>query len=363
MYMNFSDATGGLFSDAAAFFAADDATRARAIQAWRAHDAQQAFGFRDKAAELYADAQVGRAFLTPQLHRIETEVYMQKYPSFDLTGIIPIKEDGDMWDVGTVFYSMDGVGKAEFLSGKGFDMPYASTNMNQFSHGFHLAGIGYEWTTQELERAAKLGRSLSADKAMAADKAAQAFKWSIAMTGRGPGEAASEKGWTGLINNSSVPVAQFAADGTGSARTWASKTPDQISRDFWELVNAVETATGETHIATTVLLPTSRLRYLESTRMTDTGSSVLAYILGGSANSRTVTVRGTRALETAGQSSSARAVAYDNSREVAQFHLPGDHTFLPPHQKSSMTYEVGGIMNVGGTEIRLPKALAYRDGL
>jgi hypothetical protein len=29
----------------------------------------------------------------------------------------------------------------------------------------------------------------------------------------------------------------------------------------------------------------------------------------------------------------------------------------------SMTYEVAGIMNVGGTEVRLPKAIAYRDGL
>jgi hypothetical protein len=26
-----------------------------------------------------------------------------------------------------------------------------------------------------------------------------------------------------------------------------------------------------------------------------------------------------------------------------------------------MTYEVGGIMNVGGVEVRLPKALVYRD--
>jgi hypothetical protein len=26
-----------------------------------------------------------------------------------------------------------------------------------------------------------------------------------------------------------------------------------------------------------------------------------------------------------------------------------------------MVYEVGGIMNVGGLDIRLPKAMAYRD--
>jgi hypothetical protein len=54
-------------------------------------------------------------------------------------------------------------------------------------------------------------------------------------------------------------------------------------------------------------------------------------------------------------------VAYENSPEVVKFHLPGAHQFLPPFQKSSMIYEVGGIMNVGGVEVRLPKAVVYRD--
>jgi hypothetical protein len=54
-------------------------------------------------------------------------------------------------------------------------------------------------------------------------------------------------------------------------------------------------------------------------------------------------------------------ITYDNSREVVQFHLPGEHEFLSPFQKSSMTWEVAGIMNIGGLEIRLPKAIAYRD--
>ena len=54
-------------------------------------------------------------------------------------------------------------------------------------------------------------------------------------------------------------------------------------------------------------------------------------------------------------------VAYDRNPQVVKFHLPGPHQFLPPFQKSSMVYEVGGIMNVGGTEVRLPKAVVYRD--
>jgi hypothetical protein len=358
--LHFAD---GMINDVEAFVMADDATQRRVMQAWEAHDAQAAFSFADKVSGFIQDAQIGYAFLTPQLHRIETAVYLRRYPSFDLTGIVNVNEDGDMWDVGTVFYSMDQAGKAEFLSGKGFDMPYADNQLSQFTQGYHLAGIGYEWTTQEMQRSAKLGRSLSADKALAANKSAAAFKRSVAMTGRTPGAATSEKGWTGLINNASVPTANVAATGTGSTTPWANKTPDQISTDIWSGVNAIETQTGETHTATTVLLPTQKLRYIEQTRMTDGSGTILSYIRGNRDGGENITFKPVRELTGAGSGGTDRMVTLDSSEEVARFHLPGDHEFLPPFQKSSMTYEVGGIMNVGGTEIRLPKAITYRDGI
>lgn len=329
--------------------------------AWAAHDAQLAETFRDRTAEFLVDAQVGRAFLTPQLHRIETEVYQRKYPSFDFGDFMFVDTSGDMWDVGTVFYSMDGAGQAQFLSGKGFDMPYADILTSQHVHGFHLAGIGYEWTVQEMERAAKLGRALKSDKAMAADQVAQAFLYSLATTGKTPGAATSEVNWTGLFNNGSAPSAQVANDGTGPSRLWSAKTPDLILRDINDAINAVETGTGETHVANTLILPTSRYNYIANTRVTDTGTSILAFLRANNSAGEGLTIKRSRSLETAGTGSTTRMVAYDNSREVVRFHLPGPHEFLPPFQKGSMTYEVGGIMNVGGTEVRLPKAIVYRD--
>lgn len=342
----------------------DAATGKIDFAAWKVHDAVQAEAFRDHADRFHNDAQVGYAFLTPQLLRIETEVYARKYPNFDLDGLIYVNEDGDMWDVGTVFYSRDTVGRAEFLSGKGFDMPYAGSNREQNTRGYHLAGIGYEWTTQEMQRAAKLGRSLSSEKASDATMVSKVFKRAVAMTGRTPGAVTSEKGWTGLINDPNVPTANVAATGTGSTTAWANKTPDVISKDIWEAVNAVESQTAETHTATTVALPTAKLRYIEQTRMTDGSGRIIDFIRGdNAAGGRTINFVNIRELAGAGASSTDRMMAYDSDRTVAQFHLPGDHEFLPPFQKSSMTYEIGGIMNVGGTEIRLPKAITYRDGI
>jgi len=309
----------------------------------------------------FADAQQALGFITPQLLRIETQVYQTKYPSFDYSRLMFVNTDGDMWDVGSVFYSGDIAGKAEFLSGKGFDMPFADIAQTQFLQQNHLAGIGYEWSLQELQRAAKLGRSLSSDKAMSASKVAEAFCYGIAIRG------STEKNLTGLVNDANVPTANVAADGTGSATAWTTKTPDLILRDVNAALNAPFNATNETQVANTLLLPTTRLQYMAGLRIGDGADTLLKFIKENNAytlaTGQQLTIIGSRELETAGASSTARMIAYDNSRDVVQFHLPGPHEFLPAFQKSSMTWEVGGIMNVGGVEIRLPKGLAYRDGV
>lgn len=357
---NFYDSAAGRITDPIGFMAADASIKRQVLALWAADNAKHAATFADKVDAFLSDAQVGYAFLTPQLYRIETEVYLNKYPSFDISRFMSVDTSGDMWDVGTLVYSQEQVGQAEFLAGAAFDMPYASTKMSQATKPFYLAGIGYEWNTQELQRAAKLGRSLSSDKAAAAKLAADRFIYSVAMNGQTPAGTA-EKGWTGFVNNASAPSAQVANDGTGSSRLWSAKTPDLILRDINEALTAVEIGTGETHVANTLILPTSRYNYISSVRVTDTGETILSFLQRNNTAGEALTILKSRALETAGTSSSTRMVAYDRNPQVVKFHLPGPHTFLPPFQKSSMTYEVGGIMNVGGVEVRLPKAIVYRD--
>lgn len=352
---NVFDAQAGEIIDPVGFLVLDANYKKRVISLWADANARHAATFADKADAFFSNDQVGYAFLSPQLRRIEAEVYSIKYPSFDINRFMTVDTSGDMWDIGTLVYSMDKVGEAQFLAGGAFDIPYASTNMAQNTHNYHLAAIGYEWNTQELQRAAKLGRSLSADKAGAAVLASERFIYNIAMTGN------TEKNWTGFVNNASAPSAQVPNDGTGPARTFASKTPDQILRDINEALTAVETGTGETHVANTLILPTTTYNELATRRVTDTGVTVLAFLQQNNAAGESLTILKSRALETAGTGGTKRLIAYDNNAQVLKFHLPGPHQFLPAFQKSSLVYEVGGLMNVGGVEVRLPKAIVYRD--
>ena len=195
---------------------------------------------------------------------------------------------------------------------------------------------------------------------MAAKMAADRFIYGIAMNGQTP-DAVSEKGWTGFVNNGSAPSAQVANDGTSSSRLWTAKDADLILRDINEALTAVETGTGETMVADTLALPTTAYNYIATKRVGDTNATILSFLLANNVAGENLTIYKSRALETAGTGNSRRMVAYANNPQVLKFHLPGPHQFLPPFQKSSLTYEVGGIMNVGGVEVRLPKGMVYRD--
>lgn len=316
----------------------------------------------------FHDAQQAAGFIVPQYYNIEATVYQIKYPSFDYASLIPVVTEGNEWGRGTLFYSSDSVGKAEFLSGKGFDMPYADVNRSQFLKQFELAGVGYEWTLEEVSTASIEGRNLSNEKAVAARRVAEQWNWNIAMTGIGPGYTASEKGWTGLINDANVPATTAAATGTGATTTWSTKTPDNILADINLAIEGVHTTTNETEVADTVLLPFSRWSYLARTARSTTGDdTILSYLMRNNAytaeTGQALTIRSLRALNTAGSGSTARMVVYRRDPEVLRYHLPMPHRFLPPFQKSSMTWEIAGIMRTGGVEIRLPKAVSYIDGI
>ncbi len=309
----------------------------------------------------FQDAQQAVGWINPQLLRINTEIEQEVFPDFDYSRLMSVNTDGDMWDIGSVFFSGTIAGAVEFLSHKGFDMPYADVATSQHLQANHFAGIGYEWSLGELQRASRAGRNLGNEKAMAARTVAESFCYAVAIRGN------TEKNLTGLVNDANVSAANVAADGTGATTTFSTKTPALILRDINAALNAPYNATLETSRANTLLLPTTRLQALAVTTLENTDTTVLKFLRENNSytleTGQPLTIIGSRELETAGAGATARMVAYDNRREVVQFHLPGPHEFLPAFQKSAMTWEVAGIMNVGGVEIRRPKGVAYRDGI
>lgn len=297
------------------------------------------------------DAQQTLAFLAPQLLRVEQGTYMMKYPLADYAEFMPVDTTGTIWSAGSLFYSGDIAGKPEWFDVAADDMPYADVSRTQFLQENHMAGIGYKWNRMDLERGQQLGINPIAEKADASSKTAERFIHKTAMRGDGL------KFTTGFVNNplaTTVNAAQAIS---------AASTPDQDVAVINNAVTSVETNTGETYRADTLALPTSTYNILASKRMTDTGMSVLGYLQANSVIGA-LTIKRSRHLETAGAGSTKRLIAYANTSEVHKFHLPGGgHQLFSAWQKGPFSWEVPGLMNIGGYENRIPKAITFVDGV
>lgn len=309
----------------------------------------------------FTDAmQASLGFAQNQTSHIEAGVYKFKYGDLNYAELIPVDTSAGEFVKSVTYYSMDGAGAAKWLNGNGKDVPVVGTQMNQHETAVHTAGIGYSYGYEEVNQARLLGQPLESDKAFYARRAYEEFVYGVALNGD------TAKNFEGLYDYTGVPAASVAADGTGSATAWSTKTPDQIVRDMNALLTGIKTATKETELADTLILPTERLDTIASTRMTDTSETILTFFQKAnvytSQTGQPLMIRGKRGLLTKGSGSTARMIAYRRSPEVLKLHIPMVHRFFPV-QIEGFQFTIPGMFRLGGLDIRLPKAVSYGDGV
>lgn len=309
----------------------------------------------------FADAQAALPFVIAQGRNIETQIYQRRYPAFNYAAHVPVVTEGNAWAIGTTFFTVDAAGEAKFLSGAGTDMPFNQVTRDQASHDFAMIGSGWEWNLEEVNQSSLYGVDLNGTKAMSAADKVERLLNNIAMIG------ATEKSWTGLVNNGSVSRVDVAADGTSSSTFWSAKTNDLILRDINDLLSSVRTNTEEVEWADTLRIPPEAFRLIATRRLGagDGLMTLLEYIrknnIYTAETGQPLDIAPLRELATASSDGGGRMVAYRRAVEVLRFHLPMPRTVLQPRQKSIMGFETGIIARTGGVEIRLPGAVAYAD--
>lgn len=300
-------------------------------------------------------------FLISQQSIIEPTVYQMQYQEIQYPTLIPVDTSAPEWIKSVTYFSMDGVGQAQWFSGKAHDMPNVDLSREKFETGVHMAGIGYGYDLEELGTAMQLGMNLTADKATLARRISEEKIESVAFVGD------TTKGFTGLVNSSAVTATSAPADGTSSSRAFADKTPAQVLRDVNSVLIGIWTGTVGTEIADTLLLPAAALAELGSRTMSDLNTqTVLEYIRLNNIYTQTtgqpLTIRGVFGhLDTAGTSSSRRMVAYRRSPEVVKMHIPMPFRFFPAWQTGPMRFDVPGVFRLGGVDIKRPKSVRYLD--
>lgn len=310
---------------------------------------------------VFHDAQSALPFVLAQGRNIETQIYAQRYPSFEYASVLPVVTEGNAWAIGTQFMTMDMAGEAKFLSGGANDMPFNQVTRGTASHDFAMIGSGWEWNLEEINQASLYGVNLNSDKALSATRSMERLLYDIAMKG------STEKGWKGFVNQSNVTTTNAPGDGTGSSTFFKDKTPAQALRDLNNLLSGISRSTNEVEYADTVALPPEVFDYLASTYVGDEASSptILARFQQNNVYTATsgqpIAIKRVRDLSAAGATGTGRIVAYRNERDVVRFHLPMPRNVLPVRHKSIMAYETGIIARTGGVEVRLPGAMAYLD--
>lgn len=307
--------------------------------------------------------QVALSFLIRQASLIEPNVYSIRYQDIQYQSLIPVDTSAPEWIQSVTYFSMDSVGRAEWFHGNAHDVPKVELTREKFETSVSMAAIGYGYTLEELGTAQLFGMNLTSDKASAARRVAEEKIDGVAFVG----DAA--KGFTGLVNATGPTATTAPADGTGSATTFASKTPDQILRDINGQLTGIFVGTLGVEMADTLLLPYSVLLDLSTRRIDAVNqTTILEWIEKNNIYTRTtgqpLTIRGVFGyLDTAGASSTKRMVAYRRSPEVLKMHIPMPFRFLPVWQTGPMRFDVPGIFRLGGVDIRRPKSVRYLDGI
>lgn len=315
------------------------------------------------------------AFVTAQAYKINTRIYETVYPDWDLSRLIYINTDGPEWSPGIMTYMSDMLGRANWQSGAAKDIPLADVSQDFQLKTFHLAAIGYQYNLEEINAAIQVGGSLSDRRARAARLAYQKFIYNLGLFGD------TEKGYAGFINYPGVQITPAPADGSGGVRHWVNsagvltKTPAQIVRDVNLGLFGVSRSTFDTVLGDTIMLPPEAINAMAQTPFSDnTMETVLSFIMrtnlytlrtGRPLTIAPVTELGTAATDTNAPSSAGkgRMIAYNNSQEYMQFHMPMPHRFLPVYQDGPMNWLVPGIFRTGGVEMMSTAAVRYIDGI
>lgn len=302
------------------------------------------------------DANTALAYVEGQRNIIEPVVNATVFPEVMYPALIPVDVSAPDWTRTITVRNTEMYGSAGWINGNADDIQVAGNKYGQSQTTVHMAGIGYAFGYEELAASMANGVNIANDDAIAARRVSEYFVDKVAFVGD------ADKGMQGLLNTSGVTTLSATAK-------FMTSTEDGILRDINKMLIGTATDTGYQVPADTLLLPYETMAYLASTPLSSkSGGTLLSFIqmynVYTTTTGRPLTVRALSRLNKAATGGvNDRAVAYANDPSVLKMNLPMPHKFLPTFQTGVLNYVVGGILRVGGLDIRNKGAVRYIDGV
>ena len=156
----------------------------------------------------------GIAFYISQLAHLESTLYKTPYAEINYAELIPFMSDVPEWADSWDYVSYDGVTMGKFIGASAKDLPRVTVSANKTSVPIGYAGIGYDYSLDEMRKSAQMRMPIDTTKAELAFRGAQEHQQEIAYFGD------AERKMTGLFNNPNLALDSFTVDlftGTGAA--------------------------------------------------------------------------------------------------------------------------------------------------
>jgi hypothetical protein len=308
----------------------------------------------ENSGQLRSDAGES-VFFARQLEFVRAKTYDVERPALSAWTLFPIDTSVPAGAKTITWRQWDSVGTAKIIASYADDLPHADVKALETTTPIKGIGNSYGYDVQEIRYAQLAQVPLDAKKAAAARKANEQLVNRLAWTGD------TVTGLPGFLTNANLPAFVIPADGTGSSKTFASKTPDQIIRDLNSMANGVFTQTNGIHRPNEIWLPLAQYAYIASTpRSTLSDTTILDFFLAN--NPFIQRVIPVLELTGAGAAGADLIVAADNSAENYQMNIPLMFMQHAP-QPRNLYFEVPCESRFGGVTIERPFAFLVGSGI
>lgn len=296
-------------------------------------------------------------FFARELETVKGRSYDVKFPNLQFAegNLIPMSFEGDPGDENITYQQFDQVGLAKVIANYANDLPRADVKGKEFTAKVKGLGASYGYSIQEIRASQKVGRPIDQRRATAAKRSVMEKLDRIALSG----DASS--GLQGLMSSANITEVVLANDGTGSLKTFASKTSDQIIRDMHSMANTVNTVTNGVEKPDTMLLPLTQYSLITNKQKSVASDRVIKDFFLTSDISITTIIPVARMIGI-GAGSTDRMFVYKRDPEHLTLEIPQDYEQFPAQEKG-LEFEVPVHMRTGGVLNYYPLSMAYADGI
>ena len=311
-------------------------------------------GLRIITNETRTDADGYTMTLSRQLTQVKTRTYDLVYPALKARQLIPVSNETDPGAEDVVYYQWSEFGMSQLISNYADDLPMCDAFVKEYKQSVYGFGMAYNYSTQDIRRAAMSGQPLRTKKAAATRRAWEYRVEDIGATGL------SAIGLYGLANS---PYVSLYAPTYGGWLTTA--TGLQMAQDLLDFAGSIVTTNKETFTPNRTLLAIQLQTKLTTTPVSttgDTSKTALKYFLENCPYEGMQVISWNKLATANAAGTGPRAVMYRYDPEVLEMEIPLEYTIYPPQQKN-LSFIVPTEARCGGVVWYYPLAGGYMDGL